>query len=102
MNDIEYAELADKFETHLWESVKVSKELGYFPTTFEDMLRTHNGVIAAKRLIAADEAQSGLDRLAKLRRLDLSMENIMLKQEFSFLFTESELEVAKWRLAQKS
>jgi len=93
-------ELAATFEERLRESIRLSIELGYNPTTFTEMLERHGGVQTAKRLIAAGEIQSGIRRMAELGRLDITMERIMLETEFSSLFTEGDVESARWRLEE--
>ena len=95
-------ELAATFEERLRESVRLSIGLGYNPTIFTEMLERHGGVQTAKRLIAAGEIQSGIRRMAELRRLDITMERIMLDTEFAPLFSEGELAAARWRLDQLS
>jgi hypothetical protein len=64
------------------------------------MLDTLGGVNLAKKLVLSGDLQDGLKTLAKLGRLDLSMEAMMQEDKFKLLFTKSELEAATWRLAQ--
>jgi predicted nucleic acid-binding protein len=52
----------------------------------------------ARQLVVSGEFQYGIRRLAKLRRLDLSLEHIMQEAQFTPLFTEEELVAARWRL----
>lgn len=64
------------------------------------MLTTLGGIGLAKKLVLSGELQEGLKTLAKLERLDLSMEAIMQEEKFAHLFTNAELEAAGWRLSQ--
>ncbi len=93
-------DLADRFEAELHEAVREAKAIGYHPTEFVRMLNDHGGVATAKRLIVSGDVQSGFKRLAKLGRLDISMERKMLMPEYKPLFTDGELEAAEWRLSQ--
>lgn len=94
------SDLAERFDDELWETVHQAKAIGYSPTVFERMLKDHGGVTTAKRLIVSGDIQSGFERLAKLKRLDISMERKMLKPEYESLFTSDELQAARWRLKQ--
>lgn len=66
------------------------------------MLESLGGVSLAKKLVISGELQEGLKKLAKLGRLDLSMEAIMQEERFAPLFTKPELEASQWRLSQVS
>lgn len=74
--------------------------LGYHPTRFEQMLQKEPPIDLAKRLIISGELQDGLKTLARLKRLDLSLESIVLEDRFRPLFSQEHLEAARWRLAQ--
>ena len=92
--------LADRFEAELLQTVQEAKAIGYSPTVFERMLNDYGGVSTAKKLIVSGDVQYGFDRLAKLGRLDISMERKMLKPEYKSLFTPDELKAAEWRLSR--
>jgi hypothetical protein len=94
------SDLAERFEADLWDTIREAKAIGYSPTIFERMLNDHGGVKTAKKLIVSGDVQSGFERLAKLGRLDISMERKMLKPEYTSLFTRDELRASEWRLAQ--
>lgn len=89
-----------EFEERLYDSIRASIRLGYNPTRFTEMLSTRGGVATAKRLVASGEIQDGIRRIVELGHPELSMESIMLEPQFSELFTEGELEAARWRLEQ--
>ena len=87
-----------KFTRALRETCRKSAKLGYYPSDFDGMLDRVGGVSVARKLVASGEIQSGLKRLKKLKRLDLSMEHLMLDERFRGLFKDPELEAAEWRL----
>ena len=57
-----------------------------------------SAVTLAKKLAVSSELQDGLKRIAKLGRLELSMESIMLEEKFKPLFSDQVLQAAQWRL----
>ena len=77
---------------------KAKEACDYQPIRFLQMVHEHGGLNTAKRLLAKDEVQSGLMTLWECRRLDLSMEALVLKPRFRSLFTLEELNTAKERL----
>lgn len=93
-------QLATEFEARLRDANRQCIPLGYDPHRFTKMLDDSDGRTLAKKLVISGELQDGLKRLAKLDRLDLSMEWIMLEQKFAPLFTEDELKAARWHLGQ--
>jgi hypothetical protein len=72
----------------------------YNAARFYQMVLKHGGLETARRLLSRDTSTSGLKRLWECGRLDISMEAQVLKSEFTSLFSETELEVARDRLAQ--
>jgi hypothetical protein len=64
------------------------------------MLREHQGLGTAKKLIASGAIQDGFRKVVELGRPDLTMESIMLEPEFQTLFSRAELDAARWRLKQ--
>lgn len=87
-------ELALRFR----DSISQSRSFGYDPSEFERMLNDYGAIGVAKKLIKASNPQSGFRRLINENRVDLTMEKIMLEEQFSSLFTEGELEAARYRL----
>lgn len=88
------------FTTKVREAVRIARENGYTPGRFEGMLDSHGSIKTAKLLIRSGEIQNGLKQQSKMKRVDLSIESIMLNPEFEALFTADELAAAKWRLSQ--
>lgn len=92
-------ELSSEFASRLREAIDLCREQGYSPARFEQMLNSSPSAVSlAKKLAVSSELQDGLKRLAKLGRLELSMESIMLEEKFKPLFADQVLEAARWRL----
>ena len=94
-------ELESDFTDEMLRLYEETKKLGYKPILFLLMVRKFGGVTTAKKLLAKDEyIQEGIIKLWELKRLDLSVEKLVLNQKFKDLFTEAELLTAKKRLKQ--
>lgn len=93
-------ELEAEFNAQVQDAVQQCRALGYQPKTFERMLAAHpnNAVEVARRLVTSGEIQDGPKRLKSLGRLDLSVEAIMLKEQFQELFDARVRSCAEWRL----
>lgn len=74
------------------------RECNYRATRFLQMVTDQGGVQAAKALLHAEGYSEGLTALWEHKRLDLSMEALVLQEPWSALFTEEELSVARKRL----
>lgn len=88
------------FENELREKMlQAQKECKYNPTRFLQMLAQYGGVGTAKRLIrtgiATGRPSDGYVTLYILNRLDLSMENSVIKSEYISLFTFEEITYCK-------
>lgn len=75
-------------------------ECGYTATRFLQMVATQGGVVAAKRLLGGATYSEGLTRLWEEKRLDISMEAVVLQEPWRVLFTERELGIAENRLRE--
>ena len=62
------------------------------------MVHQHGGVAAAKRLLRASPAQTGLTKLWELGRLDISMESLVVQERWRPLFSDAERQTAWERL----
>lgn len=80
------------------EAVRECWRVGYNPSYFVAMLNQHGSVETARRLITAPTASDGFTKLWELRRLDLSVEAIVLRSDLASLFTRGELDAARQRL----
>lgn len=82
---------------------KSGKATGYWPRRFLQKVRKVGGLQAAREWLSPVKGLSpGLQRLAKEKRIDLSMEALVLKEPWSQLFTEDEIKQARRRLAAAS
>ena len=96
MNDLER-----KLLQNFIDDVKYAKDnYGYNATMFMRMISEQGPVGAAKSLIRKDVVSSGFVRLWECRRLDLTVEATILKEEYFPLFTDEEREMCKNRLKE--
>jgi len=80
---------------------RAKKECGYNATRFVQMVTDQGGLTAAKRLINNDAPSDGFVTLWERKRLDLTVEALILtKKEYRSLFTEEERNKARNRLIQ--
>jgi hypothetical protein len=77
-----------------------AKGIGYNPTIFIQIVANSGGLAAAKQLLAADKPSLDFTELWERKRLDLTVEAVVLRPEFAHLFSRSELRVARGRLDQ--
>ncbi len=93
--------LEDQFHQDMvgiYETAK--KQLHYTASYFIQMVVDLGGVKTAQKLLAAPEPSSGFTVLWEHQRLDLSVEALVLRAEYSSLFTKDERETARFRLAE--
>jgi len=58
--------------------------------------------LTTKKLLATAEPSDGFTELWRNHRLDLTMENLVLKPKYRSLFTDLEIEIARERLVSYS
>lgn len=95
MNEINTQRVAE-FSAAVDAAVEKCAEFDYFPRYFVRMIEEKGAWNTAKQLVVSGEIQTGLQRLARKGRLELSIESIMRK--FPDLFTAEEIDAAKWRI----
>ena len=82
------------------EMIRIGKEaafvLGRLLPKFDDMMRRYRGLGTAKRILPS--CTLTFKDLCKAKRLDLTVEAVVLDVRFAELFSPGELEVARWRL----
>lgn len=78
---------------------KAKEECGYNATRFLQMVSNEGGLRTARKLLATTDPSAGFTELWKNHRLDLTMENLVLKPKYRSLFTDQEFEIARERLA---
>lgn len=73
-------------------------ECGYRATRFLNLVNQIGGLEAARQLLRSDVHAEGLTALWEHGRLDLSMEALVLKEEWKALFSTDEQKSAARRL----
>jgi len=93
--------LEQDFHAAMVDSYQQAKsECGYVATWFIQMVTEEGGVEAARRLLHTNEPSDGFTTLWEHGRLDLSVEDHVLRPEFAALFTDEERSVARQRLRE--
>lgn len=77
---------------------RAKEECGYIATRFLQMVSNNGGLKTAQKLLATSEPSDGFTVLWENHRLDLTVENLVLKPEFRSLFSDQELMTARERL----
>lgn len=73
---------------------------GYWASYFLRGVRNHGGPDYAHQLLRKEGTTDGFQRLKEEGRLDLTMEAVVLKPEYTELFSDEERRVAAHRLAE--
>ena len=80
---------------------RARSEAGYNATRFLNMLHEHRGLETARILIHSDKVSDGYTALWERRRLDLTVEAMILdNKKYHTLFTQDELEICRKRLRE--
>jgi hypothetical protein len=74
------------------------RELGYNATRFLQMVSEQGGLVTARQLLWSDAPSDGFTTLWEHHRLDLSVEDHVLRTEFASLFGNADREQALARL----
>ena len=74
------------------------RELGYNATRFLQMVSEQGGLATARQLLWSDTPSDGFTTLWEHRRLDLTVEDHVLRAEFASLFSDADREQALTRL----
>lgn len=99
--DCRVAESAERaFDRAMRSACDEAAEAGYYPTRFLEKLERIGAVPYAKELVRSGELEAGLKRLNEMKRLDLSIEHLVVDSRFRELFSEEERDAAQWRLDQ--
>ena len=72
---------------------------GYWPGYFLRSVRQDGGLAVAKRLLAKPTSK-GFEKLEEVKRMDLSVEYLVVEGYYAHLFTPEEQETARQRLAR--
>jgi hypothetical protein len=77
---------------------RVVRETGYRPTYFLQMVTETSGYEAAMHLIHAGKPSDGYTELHSRKRLDLTVEALVLRDEWKALFNDDDRAKARKRL----
>lgn len=81
--------------------VRAEKEANYRATIFHQMLNDYGGLQTAKKLLASgSKVSAGYTSLWERRRLDLTVEALVVQPPWMTLFSAEEIETAKSRLRE--
>lgn len=92
--------IARAFEGAMRDIFAASSKIGYRPTEFLRMIERDGALPTAKHLILSSRPSSGFTKLWELKRLDLTVEALALREPWRSLFSGAELERAEHRLKQ--
>ena len=93
-------ELEAKFDEAMMDIYRRAlKECRYKATRFLHMLYEHRGLQTARILLHASGVSEGYVALSERNRLDLTVEALILADEWQPLFDEPERDLARKRLA---
>jgi hypothetical protein len=98
MKEMTNEQVEKEFTNEMYRLYTDAKALRYNANWFKIMLDQNGARKTAQMLIASDTVQTGFERLWEMERLDLTVENRVLKDPFNRLFTAEELRQAKQRL----
>ena len=90
--------IRDEFNVRLRAAMDECASFGYPPNRIRRMIDAAHPVEVAKRLVISGDFQDGFLAVIGMGRPDLTVESIMCEARFSELFTDQELEAARWRL----
>jgi len=80
--------------------LRARNECGYNATRYLQMLHEHRGLETARILLHASNVSEGYVALWERKRLDLTVEAVILAPEWHSLFSEQERDIARRRLAE--
>lgn len=91
--------LKNKFNDNVLKAVEESKKIGYVPARFIQILQqANNNAFDVVQNLVIKKATTGLETLWEKGRLDLSVEALIVKDEFKELFPEEVVKVCTLKL----
>lgn len=94
-------ELEIEFNRQVIKNIRELKALlSYRPTRFIQMVNESGGLQAVKNLLRGSGSSDGFTKLAYAKRLDLSMEALVVMPKYADLFTNDERTKASYRLEE--
>ncbi len=79
---------------------KIKSDAGYIANNFRQAVQTKGGLKAAKDWLADPQADDERFKLFKAKKLELTMEHLVIQDKYKSLFTAEEIATAKKRLAE--
>jgi hypothetical protein len=79
---------------------KADKECGYKATRFMQMIAEKGGIETAKNLVTKKGGTEGFEKLWQYKRLDLSVEALVLRAEYKSLFSDEIRAICRQRLKE--
>ena len=79
---------------------RAKSEAGYNATRYLQMLEEHRGLETARILLHAPNVSDGYTALWERKRLDLTVEALILHDKWHLLFSDQEREIARKRLKE--
>jgi hypothetical protein len=99
INTLTLSDLQAEFQEALRGLLRESREIDPLSLYMLKRLDEEGGLPMAKRVLASSAQQTGLMRLWREERLEISVEALVLRPEFRVLFSADELSEARKRLS---
>lgn len=93
-------ELEIQFHKDMLSIYENAREIGYNATRFRQMVANEGGYNVAKKFINNNNPSEGFTSLWELGRLDLTVESLVLQDEYNSLFDEVERSIVRDRLEE--
>ncbi|WP_235851995.1 HNH endonuclease [Niallia nealsonii] len=100
MAETETKALKRELHNDMFNIYNKAKSIGYNATKFRQMLAGKEGYLVAKSFIYSKSPTDGFTSLWELKRLDLTVEALVLNPKYVSLFTEEERCIVRDRLAE--
>jgi hypothetical protein len=92
-------DLTREFDNAMIEIYRRSRsEAGYNASRFLQMITENGGLGAARTLLSSSQVSEGFTQLWMLKRMDLTVEYVVLQERWRPLFSPEELTIARRRL----
>jgi predicted HNH restriction endonuclease len=100
MANIKGKELEIQFHKDMLNIYEKAKNIGYNASRFKQMVANQGGLVVAKKFIGNNIPSDGFTSLWKLGRLDLTVEALVLREDYESLFNEDERQIVRDRLKE--
>ena len=95
--EVEIEKLKKQFRDDMFQIYREAYKIGYRPSYFLRMISEQRDIVDIARQLIVKET-SGFEKLAVLRRTDLSVEHFVILPKYARLFNDSDIKVCKERL----